>query len=283
MEVAKTIKKTGNLIKTARRRNKIIGFVPTMGALHKGHCSLIESSVKKCGYTVVSIFVNPTQFGPEEDFKNYPRTLSEDLKICEDKGVDLVFAPTVKEMYPAENLTQVKVGKLTVPLCGRFRPGHFDGVTTVCAKLFNIVNPDLAFFGQKDAQQAIVLKRMVDDLNFPLEIVTCPTVREKDGLAVSSRNKYLTPEQREQAPIIYKALCNARKSIQTGNKNTEKIKAEIKNTIKKAASAKIQYIDIVDAGSLEKLENIEGKSLIALAVFFGDARLIDNILIDTKS
>jgi len=283
MEVAKTIKKTADLIKTAHRRNKIIGFVPTMGALHKGHCSLIETSVKKCGYTVISIFVNPTQFGPGEDFKNYPRTLSKDLKICEDKGVDLVFVPTVKQMYHGKNLTWVKVEKLTLPLCGRFRPGHFDGVTTVCAKLFNIVSPDFAFFGQKDAQQAIVLKTMVDDLNFPLKIITCQTVREKDGLAVSSRNKYLTPEQRKQAPVIYKALCNARNLIQSGTKNTEKIKAEIKNTVDKAASAEIQYIDIVDASSLEELENIKGKTLIAVSVFFGPARLIDNILIDTKN
>ncbi len=283
MEIAKTIKKAADLIKTARRRNKIIGFVPTMGALHKGHCSLMETSVKKCGCTVVSIFVNPTQFGPREDFKNYPRTLSKDLEICEDKGVDLVFVPTVKQMYHGKNLTWVKVEKLTLPLCGRFRPGHFDGVTTICAKLFNIVNPDFAFFGQKDAQQAIVLKTMVDDLNFPLKIITCPTIREKDGLAVSSRNKYLTPEQRKQAPVIYKALCNARNLIQSGTKNTERIKTEIKNTIEKAASAEIQYIDILDAGSLEELENIKGKTLIAVAVLFGPARLIDNILIDTKS
>ena len=283
MEVVKTIKKAEDFIKIARQRNKTIGFVPTMGALHKGHCSLIETSVKKCGCTAVSIFVNPTQFGPEEDFKNYPRTLSEDLKICEDKGVDLVFAPTVKQMYPAKNLTWVKVEKLTLPLCGRFRPGHFDGVTTICAKLFNIIKPDFAFFGQKDAQQAIVLKKMVDDLNFPLKIITCTTVRENDGLAVSSRNKYLTTEQRKQAPLIYKALCNARKSIQSGNKNTEKIKAEIENTIKKAASAQIQYVDILDADSLAKVENIKTKTLIAVAVSFGDARLIDNILIDTKS
>jgi len=192
MEIAKTIESVRSLVKAARSRGKKIGFVPTMGALHIGHISLIEAAVKTCDFVVVSIFVNPTQFGPGEDLEKYPRPIDADLEICRKGGVNVVFAPTAEQMYPAENLTWVDVEKLTEPLCGQSRPWHFRGVTTVCAKLFNIVAPDIAFFGQKDAQQAIVIKRMAADLNMPLEIVICPTIRQPDGLAVSSRNQYLT-------------------------------------------------------------------------------------------
>ncbi len=188
MEAAETIQSIRSLIKAARDGGKVIGLVPTMGALHVGHISLIEAARKKCDYVVVSIFVNPTQFVPGEDFEKYPRPYENDLDICQKAGVDAVFAPTPEQMYPEENLSWVHVEKITEPLCGQFRPGHFRGVTTVCSKLFNIVNPDFAFFGQKDAQQAIVIGRMVADLNMPLEIVICPTVRESNGLAVSSRN-----------------------------------------------------------------------------------------------
>ncbi|MBA7690668.1 Pantothenate synthetase [subsurface metagenome] len=206
MEVAETIESIRSVVKTVRSGGKIIGLVPTMGALHIGHISLIEAAVDKCDFVVVSIFVNPTQFVPGEDLEKYPRPLEADLEICRKAGVDAVFAPTPGQIYPGENLTWVNVEKLTEPLCGQFRPGHFRGVVTVCAKLFNIVAPDIAFFGQKDAQQAIVIKRMVADLNMPLEIVICPTVRRPDGLAVSSRNKYLTEEQKKDATYVYKSL-----------------------------------------------------------------------------
>jgi pantoate--beta-alanine ligase len=197
MEVAETIKSVRKLVKAARDKDKKIGFVPTMGALHIGHISLIEKAVEGSDFIVVSIFVNPTQFGPGEDFEKYPRSFESDLEICRKVGVDVVFAPSSQEMYKKENLTWVNVEKLTEPLCGRSRPGHFRGVTTVCAKLFNIVEPDVAYFGQKDAQQAIVIKQMVVDLNNRVEIVVCPTVRQADGLAVSSRNKYLSEQQKK--------------------------------------------------------------------------------------
>jgi len=196
MEVVRTIESVRDLVKTARSRGKKIGLVPTMGALHIGHISLIKAAVKGCDFVVVSIFVNPTQFSPGEDFERYPRPIDADMEICKEAGVDVVFTPTTEQMYQKENLTWVNVEKLTEQLCGRCRPGYFRGVTTVCAKLFNIVGSDFAYFGQKDAQQAIVIKRMVADLNMPLEIVVCPTVRERDGLAVSSRNQYLTEQQR---------------------------------------------------------------------------------------
>ncbi len=202
MEVAKTIESVRSLVETARSGGKIIGLVPTMGALHVGHISLIEAAVEKCGFVVVSIFVNPTQFVPGEDFEKYPRPLEADLEICKKAGTDVVFAPTPEQMYPAENVTWVSVEKLTESLCGQFRPGHFRGVTTVCTKLFNIVAPDIAYFGQKDAQQAIVIRRMAADLNMPFEIVICPTAREPNGLAISSRNKYLTERQKKDAANI---------------------------------------------------------------------------------
>ena len=200
MEVAKTIESVRNLVKAARSRKKKIGLVPTMGALHIGHISLVEAAVKDYDFVVVSIFVNPTQFGPGEDFEKYPRPLEADLEICKKTGVDVVFNPAPEQMYPQKNLTWVTVEKLTEPLCGMSRPGHFRGVTTVCTKLFNIVEPDVAYFGQKDAQQAIVIKRMVADLNMPLKIIVCPTVREQSGLAVSSRNQYLSEQQKYDAP-----------------------------------------------------------------------------------
>ncbi len=206
MEVAKTIESVRSLVKATRSGGKIIGLVPTMGALHVGHISLMEAAVKECDFVVVSIFVNPTQFVPGEDFEKYPRPLDADLEICKKAGVDVVFTPTPEQMYPAENLTWVNVEKLTESLCGQFRPGHFRGVTTVCTKLFKIVAPDIAYFGQKDAQPAFVIKRMVADLNMPWEIVIYPTVREPNGLAVSSRNKYLTEQQQKDAANIYKSL-----------------------------------------------------------------------------
>jgi pantoate--beta-alanine ligase len=281
MRVAKTIISIRNLIKAARKAGKKIGLVPTMGALHIGHISLIEAALKDCDFVVVSIFVNPTQFGPGEDFEKYPRPLEADLEICRKAHVDVVFAPEPQQMYPTENLTWVTVEKLTEPLCGRSRPGHFRGVATVCAKLFNIVAPDTAYFGQKDAQQAIVIKRMVADLNMPLEISVCPTVREPNGLAVSSRNQYLTAQQKKDAANIYKSLQTCRRLIDAGTMETRQIIAEMQKILLQITSGQIEYVSIVDAETLENIEKITGKVLAAVAVKVGPARLIDNILVDT--
>ena len=280
MEVSETIESIRNLIKAARESGKNIGLVPTMGALHVGHISLIEAALKKCDYVVVSIFVNPTQFVPGEDFDQYPRPFENDLDICKKAGVDAVFAPSPEQMYPVENITWVNVTKITEPLCGQFRPGHFQGVTTVCSKLFNIIAPDIAFFGQKDAQQAIVIRRMVADLNMPLEIVVCPTVRESNGLAVSSRNKYLSDQQKKDAANIYKALRECRRMIDTGVKDASEIITEMRNILQQVPSMEIEYISIVDADTLQNINHIEGKVLAAVAVRMDPARLIDNILLD---
>jgi pantoate--beta-alanine ligase len=281
MKVVETISDVRRQVNAAKSAGKRIGFVPTMGALHIGHISLIERSVAECDYTIVSIFVNPTQFGPSEDFEKYPRPIEKDLKICEDNGVDVVFAPSVSEIYPSRNLTWVEVEKLTEPLCGSFRPGHFRGVATVCAKLFNIVRPDVACFGQKDAQQAIVIKKMVADLNMPLEIVVCPTVREKSGLAVSSRNEYLSAKQRKDAAVIYKSLQRAEFLIKSGEKDADKITGGMKTVLNQVGELQLEYADVVDAETLEKLERIGGKVLVAVAARLGPTRLIDNILVDT--
>ena len=278
MELAKTIKSVRSLVKAARSKGKKIGLVPTMGALHIGHISLIKAARKNTGFVVVSVFVNPTQFGPGEDFEKYPRPLDADLEICKKAGADVVFAPSAKEMYPAENLTWVNVEKLTEPLCGRSRQGHFRGVATVCTKLFNIVAPDIAFFGQKDAQQAAVVKKMVVDLNMPLEIVVCPTVREKNGLAVSSRNRYLTAQEKKDAASIYKSLRKCEQMVKEGIRETEPIIAQMRKILSPVSS--IEYISIVDAQTLETIDKIAGTAIAAVAVKIGSTRLIDNILID---
>jgi pantoate--beta-alanine ligase len=280
MEVAKTIEEVRSLVSNARSEGSKIGLVPTMGALHIGHISLIEAADKDCDFVAVSIFVNPTQFGPGEDFEKYPRPLEADLEICRKAHVDVVFAPEPRQMYPAKNITWVNVEKLTEPLCGRSRPGHFRGVTTVCAKLFNIVAPDAAYFGQKDAQQAIVIKRMVADLNMPLEIVICPTVREPNGLAVSSRNQYLSEQQKKDAANIYKSLQTCRRLIDAGTTETRQIIAEMQKILQQIPSGQIEYISIVDAETLESIEIIVGEVLAAVAVRIGTTRLIDNILVD---
>ena len=281
MEVTTTIESVRSLVRAAHGRGERIGLVPTMGALHVGHVSLIEAAVKNGDFVVVSIFVNPTQFGPGEDFEKYPRPLEADLEICKKAGVDVVFAPTPEQMYPSENLTWVNVEKLTEPLCGRNRPGHFRGVTTVCAKLFNIVAPDVAYFGQKDGQQAIVIQRMVADLNMPLEIVVCPTVREPSGLAVSSRNQYLSDQQKKDAANIYASLQECRRMIETGVANARQIITRMQEILQQVPSIEIEYISIVDAQTLKDIEAISGKVLVAAAVKIGPARLIDNILVDT--
>ncbi len=282
MEIAQTIESVRSLVKAARSKGKIIGLVPTMGALHIGHISLIEAAVKKCDFVVVSIFVNPTQFGPGEDLEKYPRPFEADLEICKKAGVDVVFTPTQEQMYGQENLTWVNVKKLTEQLCGRFRPEHFRGVTTVCAKLFNIVAPDVAFFGQKDAQQAIVIKKMVSDLNMSLKIVVCPTVRQPDGLAISSRNQYLTEQEKKDATLIYKSLQKCQKLIEDGVTDSKTIISQMRKELQQAPSIKIEYISIVDAEMLQTIDGIAGRVLAAVAVRIGQARLIDNIMVDVN-
>ncbi len=282
MKIAKTIRSVRKLVRQARSKGKSVGLVPTMGALHRGHISLIEKAAKDADFVVVSIFVNPTQFGPKEDFKKYPRPVQDDLNACRKAGADLVFAPSAKQMYPRQNLAWVSVEKLSEPLCGRFRPGHFRGVATVCTKLFNIVQPDLAFFGQKDAQQTLLVKQMVADLNMPLKIVVCPTVREKTGLAMSSRNHYLTPQEKIDAACLYKSLRKAEQMVSAGIIDANRIIAQMRKIITAAASAKIEYIEIVDAETLCPIKKIDRPALVALAVHIGRTRLIDNIIIDSQ-
>jgi pantoate--beta-alanine ligase len=280
MEIAETIQPVRASVKAARDKGKKIGLVPTMGALHSGHLSLIEAAKQQTDFVVVSIFVNPSQFGPDEDFENYPRDLKTDADACRKAGVDVIFVPTVQEMYPRENLTWVNVEKLTESLCGRSRPGHFRGVTTICAKLFNIIMPDVAFFGQKDAQQAIVIKRMVTDLNMPLEIVVCPTAREESGLAISSRNQYLTETEKKDSAVLYAALQKCKEMVEEGVTDSQALITEMRRMIEQVQSAKIDYVSIVDAETLQEVACAEGKILVALAVHIGRARLIDNILVD---
>ena len=280
MEITTKINEVRSHVARARAANKTIGLVPTMGALHAGHVSLINAAVEKCDYVVVSIFVNPTQFGPGEDLDNYPRDLTADSEICKNAGVELIFAPGVNEMYPDRNLTWVTVDDLTAGLCGSSRPAHFRGVTTVCTKLFNIVAADIAFFGQKDAQQAIVIKRMVEDTNLPLKIEICPTIRENDGLAMSSRNKYLTTDQRKDAILLYKALKKAGNLIAQGTFDSDSLIAAMKNVIDSSFIVDIEYVSIVDAQTLSEVKRIENKALIAVAARLGKTRLIDNIIVD---
>ena len=281
MEIIHTIKDVRQRADRAWTEGKTIGLVPTMGALHAGHGSLIKAAAAECGFVVVSIFVNPTQFGPGEDLDKYPRTLEADCAYCEKLGAHLVFAPSAEEMYPDEQLTWVDVEKLTEPLCGAKRPGHFRGVTTVCTKLFNIVQTDIAFFGQKDAQQALVIRRMVHDLNMPLEIRVCPVVREVDGLAMSSRNKYLSPDERKRATCLYEALVQSKGEIEAGQRDTAVLMAQMRTHIEERGGC-VDYSEIVDVETLEPLSRIDQRALIALAVVIGKTRLIDNVLIDLK-
>ncbi len=261
-----------------KRQGKTVGFVPTMGYLHEGHTSLINIAHKHADVVVVSIFVNPIQFGPSEDYDRYPRDIERDKEILEKMGVDVMFYPSVDDMYPKGFTTYVEVKGLSDKLCGRYRPGHFRGVTTVVAKLFNIVMPDVAVFGEKDAQQAIIIKRMVRDLNFPVKIIVGPTVREPDGLAMSSRNEYLTEEERKVAPAIYQSLLLAKSLVEQGERDTSKIIAAMQEFLSKYDRIKVEYIEIVDKEELNPIERLEkGEALIAIAAYLGKARLIDNI------
>ncbi|WP_456391982.1 pantoate--beta-alanine ligase [Persephonella sp.] len=265
-------------VKSLKKEGKSIGFVPTMGYLHEGHVSLIRCSRKDNDITVVSIFVNPIQFGKNEDLDRYPRDLDRDIEICKREGVDYLFYPDVRQMYPESYSTYVVVEGLTEGLCGAFRPGHFKGVTTVVMKLFNIVQPDRAYFGKKDYQQYVVIKKMVEDLNMDVQIIGCPIIREEDGLAMSSRNKYLSPEERESALSLSRALFTAKEIFEKGETDPEKIKQKMRQIIQSYPHVRdIQYIEIVDPKTLQPKKRVEKGDVIALAVYVGDTRLIDNI------
>lgn len=275
----RNIKQMSQISKKARLAGRTIGFVPTMGALHEGHLSLIRRARRENEIVVVSIFVNPTQFGPQEDFKKYPRNFKCDAQMCKREGVDIIFYPPTKEIYPDNYRTYVLVEELSEVLCGKFRPGHFKGVATVVTKLFNIVQPDIAYFGQKDAQQVIIIKKIVEDLNIPVRIKVIPTLREKNGVALSSRNAYLKPSERRDAAVLYEALNLAKNLIRQGNRNSPDIIKEMKRIINKKKSAKVQYISVVGLGDLRPVERIKDSVLIALAVCLGKTRLIDNIIV----
>jgi pantoate--beta-alanine ligase len=256
-----------------------VGFVPTMGYLHEGHLALVRQARAENVSVVVSIFVNPTQFGPQEDFARYPRDPQRDLALLDKEGTDIVFMPSADEMYPKNFDSWVEVGKVAERLEGAARPGHFRGVATVVAKLFNIVQPDRAYFGQKDAQQLIVIRKMASDLDMDLEIVAVPTVREPDGLAMSSRNTYLNPEERKQAIVLYQALTLAQKLWSEGKKDAQKIRQQMTDLIKKQPLADIDYISIADAETLDELDTVKPPALVSLAVRIGKTRLIDNVVV----
>lgn len=282
MITAENIQDVRDAVGQARRSGKTIGFVPTMGGLHEGHFSLIDAARAECDFVVVSIFVNPTQFAPGEDLGNYPRTPEADLTGCREHGADLVFLPSEEVMYGVGSLTEIRVSQLSQPLCGRNRPTHFAGVCTVVAKLFNIVQPDIAYFGQKDYQQVTIIRRMVSDLNIPVEICTCPIVRENDGLAMSTRNKYLSPEQRSQAVALHGSLSMASDLIRSQHPSVKRVIEEIVSFLKQnAPDGQVDYVQIVDPSTLQDVEDTDSPVVIALAVKFATARLIDNMLVDS--
>jgi len=278
MEIIRKASEMQGICLQARREGKSIGLVPTMGYLHEGHLSLARAARAENDLVVMSNFVNPLQFGPREDFATYPRDLERDCRMAESMGVDYVFAPSGEEMYPQGYNTYVDVlGEVTEKMCARSRPGHFRGVTTVVLKLFNIVQPHRAYFGQKDAQQAIVIKKMVADLNLPLEIVTCPIVREADGLAMSSRNTYLSPEERRQALALPRALMAGRELIERGERDPRKVRERILEALNGVPGVRVDYVEVCSGRDLSEMDILEGPVLLAAAVYVGKTRLIDNI------
>lgn len=288
MEVVQTIADLRARIKAYRRKNdQSVGFVPTMGFLHDGHASLLQKARSQSGLVVLSIFVNPLQFGPGEDFERYPRNAENDLAVAEAAGVDIVFMPSVDEMYPTPTRTTVSVSEVTTRLCGASRPGHFDGVATVVSKLFHIVQPDQAFFGLKDAQQVAVIEQMVLDLNLPVEIVPCPTLRENDGLAMSSRNVYLSPEERQQALVLSQSLQKAKTFIESKSASSftsQELEILVRDHIQTAPLAVIDYAEVLSYPTLEPFEHSHSITtlIIALAVKFGKTRLIDNLILQVR-
>ena len=283
MKVITTIKELQQVIQRTKKQQNTIGFVPTMGFLHEGHCALLKQARNENDIVVLSIFVNPLQFGPTEDLDRYPRDFDQDQKVAEKIGVDYLFHPSVSEMYPYEPSVTLTVNKRTDVLCGASRPGHFDGVATVLTKLFHIVQPDKVYFGKKDAQQVAVVHGLVTDFNFPLEIITVDTVREEDGLAKSSRNVYLTAQERVQAPILYQSLQKAVGMIHDGETDPNRLISSIEDMIRTETSGEIDYVSILSYPQLEKVDQItENDMIIAIAVKFSKARLIDNIILTRK-
>jgi pantoate--beta-alanine ligase len=280
MRLIRTIRAMQRYSEAHKRKAKLIGFVPTMGYLHEGHLSLMRAARRDCDVSAISIFVNPTQFGPKEDFKKYPRDLKRDMRLAESVGVDVVFYPSVKEMYPEGFVTYVNVEGLSEGMCGTSRPGHFRGVATVVTKLFNAVQPDVVYFGQKDAQQAIIIKQLVRDLNMPIKVKILPIIREKDGLAMSSRNRYLSPKERIDALVLSQSLKKAREMVKSGIRSSGEIIRTVREIIRVKKNAKIDYIACVDAINLRPVSKIKGRVLIALAVWIGKTRLIDNIIVN---
>jgi len=265
-----------------QREGVTIGLVPTMGALHEGHRSLIRAARLACDTSAVSIFVNPLQFGPLEDFDRYPRSLAQDLRLCQSAGVDAVFIPRAQEMYPPDFETAVSVQRLTRRYEGLSRPGHFGGVTTVVMKLLNIVRPDKAFFGQKDYQQTVVVERLVKDLNLDTEIVVRPTVREPDGLALSSRNRHLSPEERKAATVLYRALSDGRELIRAGERSVKKVEAAMTRLIWAEPLARLDYLAVADPITLDEVRSVRGRVVLLLAVWIGKSRLIDNLIVTAR-
>ena len=265
--------------RAARLGGLRVGLVPTMGALHEGHLSLVRAAQAQCEAVAVSIFVNPLQFGPNEDLAKYPRTFEHDCELLEQEDVDFLFAPSVEEMYPEKAITYVTVEGLSEKLCGRSRPGHFQGVTTVVAKLFHIVEPDLAFFGQKDAAQATIIRRMVRDLNFPVEIIVCPIVREVDGLAMSSRNAYLNPQERKSALVLYRALKEIQRKFEQSERSPFQLIEAGTQVLVQEPGVRLDYLEIVDPDTLDPVEKITSTVLVAVAAFVGGTRLIDNVVL----
>jgi len=278
MIIKDLINETRILIKKWKKNGYSVGFIPTMGYLHEGHISLVKQSVKENDKTVVSIFVNPTQFAPTEDFSSYPRNFIADSLMCEDAGADLIFNPTPEEMYPNNSCTFVDMDKLTKELCGKSRPTHFRGVCTIVNKLFNIIMPDRVYFGQKDAQQLAVIKRMVKDLDMDIEIIGCPIVREPDGLAKSSRNSYLSIEERKAALVVSRAIFEGERLVKSGERDVVKLINTMRGIIESEPMARIDYIEITDAELIEKITVMRGNILTAVAVFVGKTRLIDNFI-----
>jgi pantoate--beta-alanine ligase len=279
MKICTTIDEIRAASRAEQQSHKSLGLVPTMGALHEGHLSLVRAAKAQCDSVVSTIFVNPTQFGPDEDFAKYPRMFERDREELEKEGVDLLFAPSVEEMYPAGATTFVTVEGLSERLCGKSRPGHFRGVTTIVSKLFSIVEPDTAFFGQKDAAQVAIIRRMVRDLNIPVEIVPCPIVREPDGLAMSSRNAYLDPQQREVALVLYRSLMQVEELFKNGEDASSKLIDAGKQVFQREPSVGLDYLEIVDPNTLEPVPQVQKPALVAVAAFLGRTRLIDNVVL----
>jgi pantoate--beta-alanine ligase len=280
--IAQTVAEARRAVAGARNQGLTVGLVPTMGALHAGHTILIRAARAETGFVAVSVFVNPTQFAPEEVLGSYPRPFAHDLALCAAVGVDLVFRPEALEMYPPDFHTGVEVHDLQDLLCGLSRPGHFRGVATVVLKLFNIVRPDFAYFGQKDAQQTRIIQQMVRDLNVPVTVRVCPIVRESDGLALSSRNVYLGPEERKQATVLYRALEALSRRVAGGERDAAALVREGSALIAQTAGARLDYVSVVDLETLRPVKNLQGQVLIALAVYVGTTRLIDNVILDVK-